>query len=219
MDQELKKKISSFIDSITGHYDFSTEGLDLVHRFLNEQSMSNHDLQCLIYEFTKSNKLDNNSILYLYEELFLGLNNCKKKLEIQYENGLFTSQVHFYQLEVSGITRLQEFINQERKRIKPSIKSKKGLSKSANVEGAIKPIVWLGTPGQLVFLFDELRDNNFLALSEELHARIRDHFVDKNGNPFKHLKNAKQNYLSSKTEKPKQSNLIEKIVSDTKNKK
>lgn len=82
-----------------------------------------------------------------------------------------------------------------------------------------EPIKWDGTEGQLVYLFELLRENNFLSAAMDLHAKVKKHFVDKNGKTFTALKQSKQNYLNNKKSKPKQADILEGIITKVKDKK
>jgi hypothetical protein len=112
-----------------------------------------------------------------------------------------------------------EEIIEAQKAPKDNLRTEEPIKKALNSNTEIAPIKWNGTPGQLIFLFEELRNNNFFSLNMELQASIRRHFVDENGKPFKNLKIAKQNYQATKTEKPKRANELENIVNKTKTKK
>lgn len=74
------------------------------------------------------------------------------------------------------------------------------------------PIKWQGTAGQLIYLFELLHKENFLPAAMDLQAEIRRHFLDNKGKPFTVLKQSKQNYLNSKTGKPKQADKLESAV-------
>jgi hypothetical protein len=81
-----------------------------------------------------------------------------------------------------------------------------------NKQTNANPIKWLGTPGQLVFLFDELKAKGFLPISMNLQAEIKKHFINVDGKPYNNLKSPKQNYLESKTGKPKKADEIENVI-------
>jgi hypothetical protein len=78
------------------------------------------------------------------------------------------------------------------------------------------PIKWTGTSGQLVYLFELLREKDFLPTSLDLQATIKKHFVDSRGKTFTSLKQSKQNYLNSKTGKPQRADELEKLTDKTK---
>jgi hypothetical protein len=78
------------------------------------------------------------------------------------------------------------------------------------------PVKWTGTPGQLVYVFEQLRDKDFLPTSTDLQATIRKHFVDNEGKTFTNLKQSKQNYLNSNTGKPRRADELETLVDKAK---
>lgn len=82
------------------------------------------------------------------------------------------------------------------------------------------PIMWMGKPGQLIYLLELLRNNSeFLPASINVHSTIRNHFINSDGKPFKQLAQVKQNYQNNKTEKPTNAGKIDSIADKLKAKK
>lgn len=71
---------------------------------------------------------------------------------------------------------------------------------------------WFGNDTQIVYLIDKLIEKGFLSIGLNIHSEINKHFIDENGNPFKNLKVAKQNYLKNKKGKPKRGDELDEII-------
>ncbi len=81
-----------------------------------------------------------------------------------------------------------------------------------------KSIKWIGTDGQIVYLFEQLR-NDFIPMAVDLQATIKHHFINQKEQLFKNLKQAKQNYLNNKNALPKRADVIDTIISNLQDKK
>jgi hypothetical protein len=86
-----------------------------------------------------------------------------------------------------------------------------------NLVKEIKPIVWKGTQGQLIYLFEKLQEKKFLPIEMDLQSTIKKHFTDSEGKFYTNLKQAKQDYLENKTSKPKGSNDIDSLINEVLN--
>ena len=83
-------------------------------------------------------------------------------------------------------------------------------------------IKWIGTESQLIYLFQELvnakllPDDLFTTLGGG-YKLISQHFINKNGRPFKNTQLAQvyQNLRLNKESKPRNANKIDKLVSKT----
>jgi hypothetical protein len=102
-------------------------------------------------------------------------------------------------------------MREEIKYVQELIKNQPQQNKSTPTK-QIELIKWRGTPGQLIYLFEQLKEQGFFSLSMDLQAAIKKHFADENGKPFTNTKQAKQNYLNTKTGKPKKSKDIENLT-------
>jgi|GEM_PF-5262270 len=120
--------------------------------------------------------------------------------------------------KIEAYSKYEPFLYYEQQKIinpeKVSAPNVTPLKKDAEI--SIAPIRWEGTAGQLIYLFEQAQANNFVSASMDLQATIKKHFVDSDGKPFNSLKQSKQNYLNSKTGKPKAAGDIESMFQNIK---
>lgn len=80
-------------------------------------------------------------------------------------------------------------------------------------------IWWKGTEGQLVYLYESLVKNNLIdnSQNDRKYLLLSFHFKNKNGKRFnnKQMGQAAQNLILNKEQKPKKSEIIENIVTET----
>jgi hypothetical protein len=89
---------------------------------------------------------------------------------------------------------------------------KEKIKPSKNISNSVEPIVWKGTPGQLIYLFEKLHEKGFFPLDINLQSTIKKHFANSNGGIYTNLKQSKQDYLENKSGKPTKSNELDSIV-------
>jgi hypothetical protein len=86
------------------------------------------------------------------------------------------------------------------------------IQKAAEPVATINRIPWLESASLLIYVFEELKNSGKIPANTDLYKIISEHFADPHGKPFANLKQLKQNYLNSKTGKPKGAVLFDEII-------
>jgi len=87
-------------------------------------------------------------------------------------------------------------------------------SENENKTQPVEPIKWKGYTSDLVYLLKKLEEENLLGI--EFKATpwklVKDHFVDRNGEPLTYLRQAWENVQNNKSGKSKNGDLIDELI-------
>lgn len=125
--------------------------------------------------------------------------------------------------KIEEFKKLRNYISEEievfEQKEKKEKDEKKGIESDDKTTNEEDLIWWKGTEGQLVYLYESLVKNNLIdnSQNDRKYLLLSLHFKNKNGKRFnnKQMGQAAQNLILNKEQKPKKSEIIENIVTET----